>query len=407
MNAPAARPAGPRDGGHGDWDVLAVGWALSALDSPDETRFAVHLTGCERCAGTVRESLHTVADLAFALPDEPPPPTLKVRIMEAVRAEPRRRPDAPASSSPLEPDAADEGEWPVGADAGRPAQPGTPDPDWFARPEAPQPPPGDLPLGAGPGTVDNSPTAGPPRTGRLRDPEPDLRLHTAAAAAGEPTELRADGEDLVGAAVGGDDDRGRHAFDEDTSSGIVVPFERMARRRWVTWAAAAAVVTLLAGLVAWNVRLRADQDELRRVVAQRSAEVAQRDALVAQRDAAIKQLTASGPARIAALTADGKPSAARRATVVVRGNRIEILTEELGASPANTTYWLWTLRCDTPTPTDLRPILGFSVPQAQFSIRSIGSDPSFAAASCFAISEELGTARPTTPREVVAVGQPE
>ena len=39
-------PAGPRDGGHGDWDALAVGWALSALESTDEARVAVHLPGC-------------------------------------------------------------------------------------------------------------------------------------------------------------------------------------------------------------------------------------------------------------------------------------------------------------------------------------------------------------------------
>jgi hypothetical protein len=254
--------------------------------------------------------------------------------------------------------------------------------------------------------------ARPPRTARLRDPEPDPEPDseplrdapgdTAAHAGAGPDEGPAD------PAGGGPDRRGRHAsLDEDTSSGLVVPFERPARRRWAPWAAAAAAVVLLAGLTAWNVRLRADQDELRQVVAQRSAEVSQRDALVAQRDAAIHQLTQNGPARVAALTANGRPSASRRATVVVRGNQVEIITEGLGASPQNTTYWLWTLRCDSPQPTDLKPIRGFTVPQAQFSVRSIGSDPGFSSATCFAISEELGTATPTAPRTVVAVGQPE
>ncbi|HZB48256.1 MAG TPA: hypothetical protein VE547_04120, partial [Mycobacteriales bacterium] len=82
-------PTGPRGGGHGYWDVLAVGWALSTLDADDELAFADHLPGCGRCAVVVRDSLHTVADLAYALPDEPPPPALKERILAAARAEPR------------------------------------------------------------------------------------------------------------------------------------------------------------------------------------------------------------------------------------------------------------------------------------------------------------------------------
>ena len=125
MSAPTGMPAAPRDGGHGEWDALAVGWALSTLETQDEDRFAVHLPGCEQCAGTVRESLHTVADLAYALPDAEPPPALKMRIMEAVRAEPRRRPDTGAPAPDAE-DTPDQGEWPLGA----------PDTDWFARPES-------------------------------------------------------------------------------------------------------------------------------------------------------------------------------------------------------------------------------------------------------------------------------
>jgi hypothetical protein len=245
-----------------------------------------------------------------------------------------------------------------------------------------------------------------PRTGPLRGPEA-VGIHPDPRAGPDRPETTADA--TADAAGGGADRRGRHAAADDgyrSTSGTVVPFERPARR-WARWAAVAAAVALLAALGGWNLKLRADQDDLRQVVAQRTAEVAQRDALVAQRDAAIRRLTANGPARIAALTADGKPSDIRRATIVVRGDQIEIITEALGASPANTRYWLWTLRCDTPAPTDLKPIRGFTVPQAQFSVRSIGSDPGFADAQCFAISEEIGTATPTAPRAVVAVGQPE
>ena len=69
---------------------------------------------------------------------------------------------------------------------------------------------------------------------------------------------------------------------------------------------------------------------------------------MAQRDAAIRQLTANGPARVAALTANGQPSPDRRATLVVRGNHVEIIVESLGPTTGDETYWLWTLRCDTP-----------------------------------------------------------
>ena len=262
MSAPAGTPAGPRDGGHGDWAALAVGWALSALDPADEARFAVHLPDCDECAGTVRRSLHTVADLAYALPDEEPPPALKVRIMAAVRAEPRRRLDAAP-----DPDAApDEGQWPLSAGFDGPPVNGTDQPaePWTS----------DAPAGADLG----------PANGRRRYP----------------------------VAVGGGN---------RPESGTVVPFGLPARSRWASLTAVAAVIALLVALVAWNVRLRSEQEDLRRLVAQRSAEVAQRDVLIAQRDAAIRELTSNSPARIAAMTANGQPSDVRRATVVVRGDQ--------------------------------------------------------------------------------------
>ncbi|MFL6130989.1 MAG: hypothetical protein ACJ73E_18240 [Mycobacteriales bacterium] len=401
MTAPSPSTR-PRDGGHRDWDALAVGWALSTLDSPDEARFARHLPGCEWCAATVRESLHTVADLAYALPDQTPPPPVKVRIVAAVRAEPRRRPDLP-----VPPPAAGE------ADRLRPA-PGTrrPDTDWFARPRPrdASPPAGDPPQAASTGGMVGAPASRPSRTGRLRDPEPDpptLEARPEPAVPGPATPPAVE-EAAAGDSPVRPEGRGRHAsLDEDTSSGIVVPFERPAWHRWARWAAAAAVVALLAALVAWNVRLRADQDQLRQVVAGRSAEVARRDTLVAQRDATIRQLTTNTPARVAALVNPKEPTRPRRATIVVSGDRIEIIIETLGASAADTTYWLWTLRCDQAAPSDLKPIQGFTVAGPQFSVRDIGSDPGFASATCFAISKEIGTARPTAPGEVVAVGQPE
>jgi len=241
-----------------------------------------------------------------------------------------------------------------------------------------------------------------PATGAPERPAPAAaRSDTADHTAGEPH---------PGPARRPASTRGRHAAIDDTDDtddpGTVAAFARPARR-WAGWAAAAAALVLIAGIGAWNLRLRADRDDLRQVAVQRSAEIAQRDALVARRDATIRQLTRNEPARIAALVNPVAPAQARRATLVVRGDRVEIITEALGPNTGNTTYWLWTLRCDTPTPSDLRPVQGFTLSQARFSVRDIGSDPGFATATCFAISAEVGTARPSAPRQVVAVGRPE
>ena len=291
--------------GHGDWDALAVGWALSALDPADEERFAAHLPTCDRCTATVRESLYTVADLAYALPDEVPPPSLKNRIMAAVAAEPRSPTERLAAGA-------------ASADGSRPA--------------------------AGPGLGPVAPAAGP------ADP------------------------------------------------GVVVPLASRRRRR-VTAAAAAAAVALLAALTTWNVRLQDDRGELRAALDQQST-------VAAQREAVIRELTANEPARVAALAAT-RPDRPRPATIVIRGDRVEIIVEALRPTDADLRYWLWTLDCSDPArPRDLRAVEGFRIAQPQFSVRSIGSDPGFATATCFALSSERGTATPTTPTEVVAIGRP-
>src|SRR5262249_23934697 len=104
-----SEPIDPREqfGEHGEGDALAVGWALSAPDPEDEARCAEHLPGCTRCTATVRESLYTVADMAYALPDEAPPASLKARIMAAVAAEPRTpgaaEPRTPGTTEPRTP----------------------------------------------------------------------------------------------------------------------------------------------------------------------------------------------------------------------------------------------------------------------------------------------------------------
>jgi hypothetical protein len=385
---------------HEDWDALAVGWAMSALDPQDEERFAAHLPGCARCTATVRESLYTVAELAYALPDEAPPASMKARLMAAVAAEPRESPAEPSTGSDAESTGSD-AEWPrLPTPAGNL--------DWFAGPDltGPEPAGSDLAEDESPGDTAVPPGDG---SGSGATPEPDRltgdgrpvgdgsgngatpdRLTAAdrpeRPAAGDRT--APPGQPGIGA---GRATSGSGPRDED---GVVVPMEPHRRRRRITLAvAAAAVLALVAGLAVWNVQLRSDQDDLRRIVA--------------QRDAAIQRLTASGPARVAALTGDGQPSPVRRATLVVRGDQVEIIVETLVPTTGNERYWLWTLRCDTPQPTDLKPIEGFTVTQPEFSVRDIGSEPGVATATCFAISSEVGSATPTTPRQVVAVGRPE
>lgn len=89
---------------HGEWDALAVGWAMSALDPDDEAVFLPHLATCRRCADTVAETIRTVGDIAWTVPEEAPPPELRDRLMSAVRAEPHgARPlpqRRPAAGSP-------------------------------------------------------------------------------------------------------------------------------------------------------------------------------------------------------------------------------------------------------------------------------------------------------------------
>jgi len=383
-----SEPIDPREplGEHGEWDALAVAWALSALDPEDEERFAEHLPECTRCTATVRESLYTVADLAYALPDEAPPPSLKARLMAAVAAEPRTPGAAPEPEAPVEPEPGQE--WPLGE-----PHPGSPGYgiDWFARPARPEPGADQRELGI------HQPPVGERRPGPHPAPavdEPVIETRRPDLPIARPPQPTADRPPQPPPAGPTRPPSTEERLGDEESAEVGSLGGR--RRRVARWVgigvAAAAVVALIAGLLVSNIHLRDQKDDLRRVVA--------------QREAAIAQLTANGPAKVAALTADGQPSPDRRATLVVRGDHIEIIVESLGPTTGNETYWLWTLRCDTPKPTDLKPIRGFTVTQSDFSVRDIGSDPGVAGAPCFAISSEEGTAIPKAPRQVVAVGQP-
>jgi Anti-sigma-K factor rskA, C-terminal len=325
---------GAYDQGHGDWDALAVGWALSALDPADEARFADHLPGCARCTSTVQESLHTVADLAYALPEETPPRRLRRRILDSVAAEPPRVPWPPAEDLPAEPD------------------PGLPDDPYADR-------------------VDGAARAnghGIDRSAGADDPYAD-RVDGAA---------RANGQGI---------DRSAWAPEPYAGDATVVPLEPR-RRGWIRRAAVAAAVALIAALGAWNVKLHADQDQLRDIVA--------------QRDALVARLTEPGPAEVAVIRQGPAGTGERRATVVVKDGRVGLITETLQPQPAGRAYWLWSLAGAGDT--HPVPLASFPVPETKLSACNIEPPAGVDVTRAFAISEEPATARPSTPTDVVAYG---
>ena len=63
-------------------------YALGALDADERAGLDAHLaSGCADCSTAVREARWLVSHLAYLAPEQVPPPSLKERLMEAVRAE--------------------------------------------------------------------------------------------------------------------------------------------------------------------------------------------------------------------------------------------------------------------------------------------------------------------------------
>lgn len=71
----------PSADSHERWDELAVGYALSALEPEETTRFEEHLASCSRCAAVLKDSRHVMAELAFAEPQAELPRTLRAAIL--------------------------------------------------------------------------------------------------------------------------------------------------------------------------------------------------------------------------------------------------------------------------------------------------------------------------------------
>jgi anti-sigma-K factor RskA len=87
---------------HSDYEQLAAGYVLGALEPDDEHVFQQHLGGCPQCEASVRELEEVVGELAYAAPPVDPPATLWASIRREVRPERRRtQPRARRGVAPL------------------------------------------------------------------------------------------------------------------------------------------------------------------------------------------------------------------------------------------------------------------------------------------------------------------
>jgi anti-sigma-K factor RskA len=82
---------------HSEYEELAAGYVLGALEPDDEHVFQRHLSGCPVCEANVRELEAVAGELAYAAPPVEPPATLWAGIRREIRPEAARRPAVPAT----------------------------------------------------------------------------------------------------------------------------------------------------------------------------------------------------------------------------------------------------------------------------------------------------------------------
>lgn len=80
---------------HEQFEELAVGYALNALEPEDEDTFTRHLATCPPCGQLLAEMRCLAGHVAYATDPAPPPPELAEAITAAVRGADVRRPPAP------------------------------------------------------------------------------------------------------------------------------------------------------------------------------------------------------------------------------------------------------------------------------------------------------------------------
>lgn len=190
---------------HEEFEALAVGWALHALEPEDEERLDTHLRHCRSCQDVADEAYYTADDLATTVAMVAPPASLRDAVL-AITQQPATSPEHPVTSI---------------ADAG---------PDRAARSHG----------GAH----------------RLRHPaESDSADRSADDAELRDTRKRSGGFGARSRPGGGVPELTR-------------PPGRDARRTWRRSVLAAAAVIAIAGLAVWNVNLRNDRNHAQ-VTAQR------------------------------------------------------------------------------------------------------------------------------------------
>jgi anti-sigma-K factor RskA len=87
---------------HSEYEELAAGYVLGALEPDDEHLFQQHLDGCPVCEANVRELEAVVGELAYAVPPVEPPDTLWAGIRREIRPEAARRTVLPAPAAGTE-----------------------------------------------------------------------------------------------------------------------------------------------------------------------------------------------------------------------------------------------------------------------------------------------------------------
>lgn len=68
---------------------LLAGYALDALDQPDEHELLAHLESCDECRAELSGLQELTADLAYAVPPVDPRPELRDRILAAISEAPQ------------------------------------------------------------------------------------------------------------------------------------------------------------------------------------------------------------------------------------------------------------------------------------------------------------------------------
>ena len=72
---------------HSEFEELAAGYVLGALEPDDEHDFQRHLGGCATCEANVRELEAVAGELAYAVPPVDPPDTLWADIRREIQPE--------------------------------------------------------------------------------------------------------------------------------------------------------------------------------------------------------------------------------------------------------------------------------------------------------------------------------